>query len=107
MTCVPLGQETVPEKVSTAVTEGVVEADLEVMTSRSPTAAAAAKVQEAVTAEEWRVHDAPVYAMVCAPTMGAVNSRTVAISIFIGHDLLKSRSASRSERRHEDNLEYR
>jgi hypothetical protein len=90
MTCVPLGQEAVPEKVSTAVTEGVTEADLEVMTSRSPTAAGAAKVQEAVIAEEWRVHDAPVYVMVCAPTMGAVNNKTVAISIFIGRNSLES-----------------
>jgi hypothetical protein len=36
------------------------------------------------------VHDAPVYVMVCAPTKGAVNSRTVAISIFIGHNSLES-----------------
>jgi hypothetical protein len=84
MTRVDVEQEAAPENVSTAVTEGVFEDDLEVMTSRSPTEAAA-NVQEAVTAEALRVQDAPVYVIVWAPAMEAANSTTAVISVFIGH----------------------
>ena len=83
MTCVALEHEAIPENVSTAFTETVFEEDLEVMTSRSPIEAGAAKVQEAATAKELCVHDAPVYEIVCAPADEAANSRTVVIIIFI------------------------
>jgi hypothetical protein len=89
MTLVDVEQEAAPENVSTAVTEAVFEEDLEVMTSRSPTEAAA-NVQEAVTAGALRVQDAPVYVIVCAPAMEAANSTTVAISVFIGHHPVES-----------------
>jgi hypothetical protein len=85
MTCVDVEQVAVPGKVSTALTEGVFEEDLEVMISRSPTDAAA-NVQEAVTAEELRAHDAPLYVIVCAPAMEAVISTTMVISVFIIHN---------------------
>ena len=86
MTCFGVEQETVSENVSTAVTEAVFEEDFEVMTSRSPAEAGAAKVQEAVTEEECPVHAAPVYVIVCAPAIGAANNTTAVISIFIGHN---------------------
>jgi hypothetical protein len=95
MTCVDVEQEAVPEKVSTALTEAVFEEDFEVMTSRSPTEAPA-NVQEAVTAEELRTHDAPVYVIVCAPATEAANSTTMAISVFIVHNPVEGGSASRS-----------
>jgi hypothetical protein len=95
MTCVDVEQEAFPEKVSTALAEAVFEEDLEVMTSRSP-AEAAVNVQEAVTAEELRAHDAPVYVIVCAPAMEAANRTTMVISVFIVHNPVDGGSASRS-----------
>lgn len=85
ITSVGVEQEAVPEKVSTAVAEAVLEEDLEVMTSRSPTEAEAASVQEAVTPEEWPAHAAPVYVIVCAPAIEAADSRTMVMNVFIVH----------------------
>jgi hypothetical protein len=90
MTCIALEQDVVPENVSTALTEGVFEEVLEVMTSRSPIEAGAAKVQEAATAKELCVHDAAVYVIVCAPADEAANSRTVVIIVFIRHNPVES-----------------
>lgn len=99
MTCFGVEQEAVSENVSTAVTESEFEEDFEVMTSRSPTETGAANVQEAVIADEWPVHAAPVYVIACAPAIGVANNTTAVISIFIGHnpvdvDLLRARTAA-------------
>ena len=70
------------------------------MTSRSPTATGAANVQEAVVADEWPVHAAPVYVIACAPAIGGANNTTAVIGIFIGHNpvecchLLRARTAA-------------
>ena len=90
MTCVALEQDAVPENVRTAFTEAVFEEDLEVMTTKSPIEAGAAKVQEAATAKELCVHDAAVYVIVCAPADEAANSRKVVIIVFIRHNPVES-----------------